>query len=80
MKTLLREFRGLLRGEVVEIDGKACQMIHSEGFAPARPIHVPLLGAAAGGRGGGCDGDPVCGNRFGNPPKLHDSAEAAGFV
>jgi len=51
MQVFLRQLRGLLRGDVVEIDGKACQMIHTEGFAPARPIQVPLLVAPAGPKG-----------------------------
>ena len=37
------QLRGLLRGEVVEIDGEQCQMIHWPGLAPPRPID----GAAA---------------------------------
>ena len=42
------QLRGLLRGEVVEIDGERCQMIHWPGLAPARPIDVPLLWSAFG--------------------------------
>ena len=45
------QLRGLLQGEVVEIDGAKCQMIHSPGFAPPRPIAVPLLAAASGPKG-----------------------------
>jgi len=51
MRTFLLQLRGLLRGEVVEIEGKACQMIHSPGYAPARPISVPLLVGAGGPKG-----------------------------
>ncbi len=47
------QLRGLLRGEVVEIDGAACQMIHSPGFAPPRPIGVPLWVAPVGPKGFG---------------------------
>jgi 5,10-methylenetetrahydromethanopterin reductase len=47
----VRQLRALLRGEVVEIDGAAAQMIHSPGFAPRRPIDVPLWLAPAGPRG-----------------------------
>jgi len=42
------QLRGLLRGDVVEIDGEQCQMIHWPGLAPARPIAVPLLWSAFG--------------------------------
>jgi 5,10-methylenetetrahydromethanopterin reductase len=38
----IQQVRGLLNGEVVQIDGAACQMMHSPGFAPERPIRVPL--------------------------------------
>lgn len=43
--------RALLLGEVVDVDGAACQMIHTPGFAPTRPIHVPLLLSALGPKG-----------------------------
>jgi len=42
------QLRGLLRGDVVEIDGEQCQMIHWPGLAPERPIEVPLLWSAFG--------------------------------
>src|SRR5262249_36390950 len=42
------QLRGLLRGDVVDIDGERCQMIHWPGPAPARPIDVPLLWSAFG--------------------------------
>ena len=45
------QLRALLRGEVVEVDGAPAQMIHSPGFAPPRPIEVPLMLAPAGPRG-----------------------------
>jgi 5,10-methylenetetrahydromethanopterin reductase len=45
------QLRGLLRGEVVEVDGAACEMIHSPGFAPPRPINTPLLLAPIGPKG-----------------------------
>lgn len=47
----VRQVIGLLRGEVVEVDGAATQMLHSEGFAPSRPIDVPVLVNAQGPRG-----------------------------
>ncbi len=43
--------RGLLRGEVVEIDGKACQMIHRPELSKPRPIEVPILLSAFGPKG-----------------------------
>jgi 5,10-methylenetetrahydromethanopterin reductase len=45
------QLRGLLNGETVEIDGGACQMIHSPGFAPKRPIRTPLIAAVSGPKG-----------------------------
>src|SRR3984957_18256603 len=37
----LRQLRGLLRGEVVEVDGEKEQMCQLTGGAPARPLNVP---------------------------------------
>lgn len=47
----VRQVMGLLRGEVVEVDGAATQMLHSAGFAPSRPVDVPVLVNAQGPRG-----------------------------
>lgn len=47
----LRALRGLLRGDVVEVEGKACQMAHLPHMAPARPIDVPILLSALGPKG-----------------------------
>jgi 5,10-methylenetetrahydromethanopterin reductase len=47
----LEQLRGLLRGEVVEIDGERCQMIHHPDWARARPIDTPLLLSALGPKG-----------------------------
>jgi 5,10-methylenetetrahydromethanopterin reductase len=47
----LRRIRGLLRGEVVEEDGRALQMMHLPGYAPPRPIEVPFLLSALGPKG-----------------------------
>jgi len=47
----LRALRGLLAGEAVPVDGAAVRMMHPPGFAPARPIRVPLLVAANGPKG-----------------------------
>jgi 5,10-methylenetetrahydromethanopterin reductase len=43
--------QALLRGEVVEVDGAACQMIHPAAYAPARPIRTPIIVAANGPKG-----------------------------
>jgi 5,10-methylenetetrahydromethanopterin reductase len=47
----LRQLGGLLRGEVVEIDGEMVQMCQLPGYAPARPINVPILLSALGPKG-----------------------------
>ncbi|MFI7231016.1 LLM class flavin-dependent oxidoreductase [Nonomuraea angiospora] len=47
----VRQVRALLDGEIVEIDGRPCQMMHLPGFAPPRPIDVPLWVAASGPKG-----------------------------
>jgi 5,10-methylenetetrahydromethanopterin reductase len=51
LATYVGQVRGLLRGEVVEIDNEACQMLHVPGFGPARPIAVPLGMAPIGPKG-----------------------------
>jgi len=51
MRRHLRQVRGLLRGDAVEIDGGMAQLLASEGWLPARPIAVPLLLAAQGPKG-----------------------------
>jgi len=51
LATYIEQVRGLLRGDVVEIDGAPCQMVHSPGWAPARPIEVPLGLAPIGPKG-----------------------------
>lgn len=43
--------KALLRGEQVEWEGALIQMMHPEGFAPARPIDVPLILGVAGPKG-----------------------------
>ena len=47
----VRQVRGLLAGEVVEIDGAACQMLHPAGWAPPRPIATPIWVAPGGPKG-----------------------------
>jgi 5,10-methylenetetrahydromethanopterin reductase len=45
------QVRGLLAGDVVDIDGAACQMIHAPGWAPPRPITTPIWAAPSGPKG-----------------------------
>jgi 5,10-methylenetetrahydromethanopterin reductase len=47
----IRTLRALLRGEDAEWDGAVIRMLHPEGFAPPRPIELPILVAAAGPKG-----------------------------
>jgi 5,10-methylenetetrahydromethanopterin reductase len=47
----VEQLRGLLAGEVVEVDGAKTQMIHYDGLAPARPIRTPLILSAIGPKG-----------------------------
>ncbi len=47
----VQQVRGLLAGEVVEVDGAACQLLYSPGFGPARPIDVRLGMAPMGPKG-----------------------------
>jgi 5,10-methylenetetrahydromethanopterin reductase len=51
VKRYVRQLRGLLHGEQVEVDGALCQLIPSPGFMPQRPIRVPIFLAASGPRG-----------------------------
>jgi len=47
----LRQLRGLLRGDVVEVDDEKVQMCQLPAYAPARPIDVPFLLSALGPKG-----------------------------
>lgn len=47
----VRAVRALLRGEIVEWEGRAIQMLHPDGYAAARPLEVPFVIAAAGPKG-----------------------------
>jgi 5,10-methylenetetrahydromethanopterin reductase len=47
----VRALRDLLAGRQVEWEGALIQMIHPEGFGPARPIEVPVLVSAMGPKG-----------------------------
>ena len=46
-----RQLKGLLAGEIVEVEGAMTRMMHGPEQAPARPIEVPLLFGTAGPRG-----------------------------
>ncbi|NUP48201.1 MAG: LLM class flavin-dependent oxidoreductase, partial [Catenulispora sp.] len=46
----VRQVRSLLAGDVVEIDGRPCQLRHLPGFGPGRPVDVPVWLAASGPR------------------------------
>jgi 5,10-methylenetetrahydromethanopterin reductase len=47
----IEQVHALLRGEVVEIDGEQCQMIHHPAWAAPRPVDTPLLVSALGPKG-----------------------------
>ncbi|MEM7748197.1 MAG: LLM class flavin-dependent oxidoreductase [Pseudomonadota bacterium] len=51
MRRHLEQVRGLLKGEVVGIDGGLAQLLASEGQLPQRPINVPFLLASQGPKG-----------------------------
>jgi 5,10-methylenetetrahydromethanopterin reductase len=51
VRAYIRALRALLQGEEVEWDGAPIRMLHPTGFAPSRPIQVPLLVAAEGPKG-----------------------------
>lgn len=51
MDAYLTAYRGLLRGETVEWEGKRMKMLHPDGHAPARPVEVPVLVGALGPKG-----------------------------
>jgi 5,10-methylenetetrahydromethanopterin reductase len=51
LRRYLEQLHALLHGDVVEIDGERCQMIHHPSWATARPIDTPLLVSALGPKG-----------------------------
>lgn len=51
MDRYVRALRALLKGDAVEWDGKMIQMLHPAGFAPRRPIDVPIVLGAVGPKG-----------------------------
>jgi 5,10-methylenetetrahydromethanopterin reductase len=47
----VRALKAVLRGDEVEWEGAVIRMLQPEGFAPARPIDVPILVATRGPKG-----------------------------
>jgi 5,10-methylenetetrahydromethanopterin reductase len=47
----VRAFRRLLRGETVEWEDSPIRMLHPAGYAPARPVEIPVLISALGPKG-----------------------------
>lgn len=47
----VEQLRALLRGEVVDVDGSRCQMVHHERWGMPRPIDTPFLMSALGPKG-----------------------------
>jgi 5,10-methylenetetrahydromethanopterin reductase len=47
----IEQLRGLLAGEVIEVEGARTQMVHHADLAPRRPIRTPLLLSALGPKG-----------------------------
>jgi 5,10-methylenetetrahydromethanopterin reductase len=44
----VRQLKGLLAGEEVDIDGHVAKLIHPDGYVASRPVDVPVLVAANG--------------------------------
>ena len=51
LRDYVRAFRGLLRGARVSWQGTRIQMMHPDGYAPQRPIDIPILISALGPKG-----------------------------
>lgn len=64
----VRTVRALLRGEVVEVDGRPTQMLHWPDQAPARPIEVPWKLAIGGPKGLAAARELGCGIFASRPP------------
>lgn len=45
------QLRALLAGEEVQVEGRMCKLIHSDGFLAKRPITTPIVIAANGAKG-----------------------------
>jgi 5,10-methylenetetrahydromethanopterin reductase len=72
VRSYILALRALLRGEEVEWEGAMIKMLHPAGFAPERPIDVPILVGTAGPKsiavarevGDGCFGPADPGARW----------------
>jgi len=51
LRDYVRAFRGLLQGETIDWEGGRMRMLHPVGYAPPRPIEVPVLISALGPKG-----------------------------
>jgi 5,10-methylenetetrahydromethanopterin reductase len=51
MRRYLKQVRGLLAGETVEVEGAQARMIHPDGYVASRPVRVPILVGAIGPKG-----------------------------
>jgi 5,10-methylenetetrahydromethanopterin reductase len=70
--------QGLLRGDKVEWEGRKIQMMQPDGFAPRRPIDVPIIIGAGGPKGLAAAADLGAGAFVTSPPArgvLPDGAE-----
>ena len=67
-RAYVEQLKGLLRGEVVVIDGEPCQMIHRRELAKPRPIEVPILLSAFGPKGTAIAREIADGWMGGSPP------------
>ena len=61
LPTMVGQVRGLLAGEVVEVDGKPTTMLHASGQGPDRPIEVPWVLGVNGPKGLETAGSLGCG-------------------
>jgi 5,10-methylenetetrahydromethanopterin reductase len=51
VREYVRALQGLLAGEAVEWEGRLIRMMHPAGFAPGRPIRVPIIIGTGGPKG-----------------------------
>lgn len=51
LERYVRELRGLLAGETVQVDGEKVALLQPDGFGASRPIRTPILIAANGPKG-----------------------------
>ncbi|WP_419916570.1 LLM class flavin-dependent oxidoreductase [Candidatus Poriferisodalis sp.] len=58
---MVADTQALLRGEIVEVDGRAARMLHWPGQAVERPIEVPWIVAVNGPRGLAAAAEMGCG-------------------